>query len=348
MPHLLTNPISSGVLQRTGALGQCIKTVMQEYFVSVCKNSLSLFIGSVVVTCDELGFHPLALPLSLPPSSPPLCFPLHSLFSSPLTLHRQIDIREPHSCHGDRACRNVLIDLKLTCGASTSSTQCKCIDINPVRHEQIAVGALDAYVRLYDARILSLKRSSQEVSHQADPGCLAHFAPGHISNPRTKKVRRAFNNLATTFVAFSPDGKELLVNLSGEHVYLYDTTLFREALRYTFDKSDSSSIPKLQSRSDIHVPMIPHSSNAARFSVHRLLTIPFCQSSPHQSNLSAASIEESEVSDEVKELKEAGNVLYKEGRLSAAIHKYSDAILLCPVWHILYSNRATALYGRKW
>ena len=252
--------------------------------------------------------------------------------------HRQLDIREPHSCRGEDSCRNVLIDLKPTCGSASGSTQCKCLDINPVRHEQIAVGALDAFVRLYDSRVLSLKRTSREMSHQADPSCLAHFAPGHISNPRTRKARRAFNTLATTYVAFSPCGSELLVNLSGEHVYLYDTTHFTPALRYSFDKSDSNSVPKVTSSSKVSRS---YSTNA-----HRLITNPFYDA--HYCHLPSVTLEEHEVSEKVKQLKEEGNELYKAGKLMAAVKKYSTAIKFCPMWHILYSNRATALYGRKW
>lgn len=196
----------------------------------------------------------------------------------------------------------------------------------------MAVGALDAFVRLYDTRILTLKRSSRDTSHSADPSCLAHFAPGHISSPRTKKARRAFNTLATTFVSFSPDGKELLVNLSGEHIYLYDTTHFREALRYSFDSDDPSSIPKLHS--NIHSPQ----SHVTRENIHRMLTVPFCQST----QASTAP------SEETVRLKKQGDLLYQEGKLGPAIQKYSCAIQLCPTWHVLYSCRALVLSHRKW
>ena len=262
-------------------------------------------------------------------------------FVAPLLwLCRQLDIREPHSCSSEGSCRNVLIDLKPTCGTSGGSTQCKCLDINPVRHEQIAVGALDAYVRLYDTRILTLKRTSHEVSHQADPSCLAHFGPGHISNPRSRRARRAFNNLASTYLTFSRSGTELLVNLSGEHVYLYDLTNFCEALRYDFDKSDSTSIPKLQSCS-INYPRTQSTD------VRRLTTTPFVYSMQSISS-PAEPLSETSVSEQVKCIKERGNELYRVGNAIEAVEQYSKAIALCPMWHVLYSNRATALFSRKW
>ncbi len=207
----------------------------------------------------------------------------------------------------------------------------------------MAVGALDAFVRLYDTRILTLKCTSRDVSHQADPSCLAHFSPGHISSPQMKRTRRAFNNLATTFVTFSPDGRELLVNLSGEHIYLYDTTNFQEALKYTFEKTDPDSIPELQSSSKPPIPSNSHSHSTSE-SVHRLLTMPLCESRQTSQTGQA----QSSPSEEVLMLKEEGDVLYKEGKLSAAIEKYSSAIMLCPTWHVTYSCRALALNSRKW
>ena len=254
---------------------------------------------------------------------------------------RQLDIREPHSCHGDGSCRNVLIDLKPTCGVSTGNTQCKCLDLNPVRHEQIAVGALDAFVRLYDTRVLSLKRTCREISSQGDPSCLAHFAPGHISNPHIRKSRKTFNTLATTYVTFSPNGRELLVNLSGEHAYLYDTVNFAEALKYDFDKGDFSSVPKIQSRSNSCIRPQSMSTDP-----HLLSPNPFYSS--HSLAFPCTSVEDSAVSERVQRLKERGNEMYKVGNLVAAVDLYSRAIVQCPTWHILYSNRATALYARKW
>lgn len=256
------------------------------------------------------------------------------------SLLRQFDIREPHSCQSDNPCRNVLIDLKPTCGTSAGNTQCKCLDVNPVRHEQIAVGALDAYVRLYDTRILTLKRTSREVSDQADPSCLAHFAPGHISNPRTRRARKTFSTLATTYLTFSPSGSELLINLSGEHVYLYDTVNCCEALKYDFDKSDSMSVPKLQSHT------VTYNRTKSTTNMRRVITNPF-YGVPNVP-VPEQPLEESSVSEEVKRIKETGNELYKVGNAIDAVEQYSKAIQLCPMWHVLYSNRATALFSRKW
>lgn len=254
-----------------------------------------------------------------------------------------MDLRESHTCQpdgggGGGGCRNVLIDLKPTCGPHA---QCKCLAINPVRSEQIAVGALDAYVRLYDTRVLRPKRSSRDPCHSADPSCVAHFAPGHVSNTQTRKVRRrSFRSLATTYVAFNSDGSELLVNLSGEHVYLYDTVCFREALSYSMDGvSASSSSPSFETAQPCSVRhpafCLPPLSR------HRPSRGVWCTSE-------RSDVEEKSVPPRVKQLKEEGNECYGGKDWTGAIFKYSSAISLCPNWHVLYSNRAIAYYNRKW
>ena len=255
-------------------------------------------------------------------------------------IHRQIDTREPHTCSGDGSCRNVLIDLNLTCrGGSAGSTQFKCIDINPVRPEQIAVGALDAFVRVYDSRILSLRSMAKDLSGHGDPSCLAHFAPGHIANPASKRIRKSSSALASTYVTYSPDGSELLVNLSGEHIYLFDTNCFTESLKYDFDKNDEESVPVLRPHSYTSTytpPPIHHTRSVFHTPQKTILPLP-------KRELSNA-----DVGVDVEGLKETGHDFIKAGMYSQAVDCFSQAIAVCPTWHVLYSMRAAALYSRRW
>lgn len=62
----------------------------------------------------------------------------------------QFDTRSPHMCTHVRS--NVLINLTSHLGAKA---KVKCIAINPLRPELLAVGANDPYVRLYDRRMIS-------------------------------------------------------------------------------------------------------------------------------------------------------------------------------------------------
>ena len=58
--------------------------------------------------------------------------------------------------------------------------------------------------------------------------------------------RRKYRTLASTYVTFSPDGNELLVNLGGEQIYLFDVN--KRQLPQRFDISVRQRInPAVQS-----------------------------------------------------------------------------------------------------
>ena len=62
----------------------------------------------------------------------------------------QYDIRQPHHCSS--ITNNVFIDLVHHIG---SHAEAKCVTVNPLRPEMLAIGANDAYVRLFDRRMVS-------------------------------------------------------------------------------------------------------------------------------------------------------------------------------------------------
>lgn len=53
----------------------------------------------------------------------------------------------------------------------------------------------------------------------APPPRLSHT--GHLAR-RTRNRGRFHGSVYSTFVTFSPDGKDLLANMGGEHIYLFD------------------------------------------------------------------------------------------------------------------------------
>lgn len=61
-----------------------------------------------------------------------------------------------------------------------------------------------------------------------DRDCIKFFCPGHYSYNEQKCengqwVTTPDLQLKTiTYLTFSPDGNELLVNMGGDHIYLYD------------------------------------------------------------------------------------------------------------------------------
>ncbi|KAL6867261.1 hypothetical protein ACP4OV_015285 [Aristida adscensionis] len=149
---------------------------------------------------------------------------------------RQHDFRECSSCpragSANQECRNVLLDLR--CGAKKSLADpprqplaLKSCDISSVRPHQILVGGSDAFARLYDRRMLPPLSSCQ--TKRKPPPCIKMFCPLHLAD--SKKTY-----LHLTHVAFGPNGKEVLLSYSGEHVYLFDVDPDNmSSVRYTAD-----------------------------------------------------------------------------------------------------------------
>ena len=133
---------------------------------------------------------------------------------------------------------SVLVNLMSIVGRGAEA---KCVSINQKRPELMAVGASDPYVRVFDrrqlkARLIEFPAETQNVYEkraflaQEERGvsapladCCRYYIPGHLH--RTEEMKRkkgGLRLLACTYATFSPNGRELLVNLGGEQVYLYD------------------------------------------------------------------------------------------------------------------------------
>ncbi|THG10440.1 hypothetical protein TEA_003238 [Camellia sinensis var. sinensis] len=135
---------------------------------------------------------------------------------------RQHDFREASSCPPARSshqeCRNVLLDLR--CGAKKSLADppkqllaLKSCDISSTRPHLLLVGGSDAFARLYDRRMLPPLSSCRK--KLSPPPCVNYFCPMHLSD-------QGHSSLHLTHVTFSPNGEEVLLSYSGEHVYLMD------------------------------------------------------------------------------------------------------------------------------
>ncbi|XP_022982475.1 WD and tetratricopeptide repeats protein 1-like isoform X2 [Cucurbita maxima] len=156
---------------------------------------------------------------------------------------RQHDFRESMSCPPDGAshqeCHNVLLDLR--CGAKRSladpprqTLALKSCDISTTRPHLLLVGGSDAFARLYDRRMLPPLSSSQK--RMSPPPCVNYFCPMHLSD-------RVRSGLHLTHVTFSPNGEEILLSYSGEHVYLMNVNhAGQSTMQYT-----SGDVSKLMS-----------------------------------------------------------------------------------------------------
>ncbi|VFQ79017.1 unnamed protein product [Cuscuta campestris] len=146
---------------------------------------------------------------------------------------RQYDFRERASCppaaSSHQECRNILLDLR--CGAKKSLADppkqffsFKSCDISSTRPHLLLVGGSDVFARLYDRRMLPPLSSSQ--TKLAPPSCVNYFCPMHLAD-------RGHSSLHLTHVTFSPNGEEVLLSYSGEHVYLMDVNPTRSSMRYS-------------------------------------------------------------------------------------------------------------------
>ncbi|KAF9422720.1 hypothetical protein HW555_001714, partial [Spodoptera exigua] len=274
----------------------------------------------------------------------------------------QHDLRMSHSCNPDSA--NVLVNLLNHLGRYAEA---KCVAVNPRRPYQLAVGANDFYVRLYDTRMIKLARLQISdfyvhsyhpayISNRSKCKCMSgqtsgpsrqmwerqnmrcsraghgdpdnnipraavhYFAPGHLS---MEPNEHTFPKKATTYVAFSNDGNELLVNLGSEQIYIFD---INSARRPVLVESFIIQHNHGNRTSDAKQPL-RNGTNG---------TTPPPQPPPPQ------------LPDRVRQLKEMANDFVNKGNYPTAVEFYNEAIALCPDCAILYSNRAAALMRRGW
>ncbi|XP_047531028.1 WD and tetratricopeptide repeats protein 1 isoform X3 [Vanessa atalanta] len=246
----------------------------------------------------------------------------------------QHDLRTPHRCNSDTA--NVLVNLLNHMGRYAEA---KCLAVNPRRPYQLAVGANDFYVRLYDTRMIKLARlqggaatsrlmwERQNVrcsrAGHGDPdnniprAAVQYFAPGHLS---MEPNEHTFPKKATTYVAFSHDGNELLVNLGSEQVYLFDVNAARR--------------PVL-----VESFIIQHNHGYREG-----------EGKPARAGGDGANgtVEPPALPERVRQLKEMANELVNKGSYTNAVELYSRALAEWPRCAVLYSNRAAALMRRAW
>ncbi|KRT81712.1 WD40 domain-containing protein [Oryctes borbonicus] len=126
----------------------------------------------------------------------------------------QYDLREPHECM-----------VKSTIFMRLPDVDLKCIAVNPTKPYLIAIGANDCFARIYDRRMVRTwqykpsNNSKREPAEPQDSNCVQYYAPAHLARECSEDLT---DKLAATYVTFNSSGTELLVNMGGEHIYLFD------------------------------------------------------------------------------------------------------------------------------
>lgn len=277
---------------------------------------------------------------------------------------RQFDLRQPHTCNtSSKNCKNVLINLNIYVGAMAEA---KCLAINPLQPELLAVGCNDPFVRLYDHRMLSshsfseVKKPSNGNAEDArlPPGCVQYFAPGHLPPQLSKDLRRRFRAYVATYVNFSPSGCELIANLGGEQIYLFDIKQHRKVLKYQPLNGISSSLTSngvVKNVVDNFASKNGFSSTAnGATNGYKIPTLngkrTVVEKKP--SKLAFGSNHNCSVSQEMSpkalELKARGNDAFCQQKFWTAVNLYNEAISHASNSAVLYANRAAAFIKRAW
>ncbi|XP_065366918.1 WD and tetratricopeptide repeats protein 1 [Calliphora vicina] len=231
----------------------------------------------------------------------------------------QLDHREQHTC---RSFENQVCLIYLR-SEIDENAEAKCIAVNPIRTEYIAVGANDPYARLYDRRMLkkvasgyrNIERRRDTSESSAIPReCVTYFCPGHISKNNSKRIEH--ESRAITHLTFNATGTELLVNMGAEHIYLYD--LYNAEQPVFLNLPEYKTINETESASGGDTDSPPQAHNRRKLPEH------------------------------IEEFKKLGNEFLENEKYYLAIRTYSEAISQAPQWPVLYLNRATAYMRRLW
>lgn len=272
----------------------------------------------------------------------------------------QFDLRAPHSC--SREVNNVLINLLNHLGRYAEA---KCLAINPQRPELLAVGANDPYIRLYDRRMIkpttieyppdNVPRSNWErqnymASHagEGEPednlpqGCVQYFVAGHLP-VKQQDYRKKYRNLASTYITFSADGNELLVNLGGEQIYLFDINNKRKPKKFDIQGVNLKTFKEHCGSSNGYSNGF-RTGNGMTRSSNGITSIfpasPVTERKCHN--------ESSSLPLHVEAMKLSANDAFERQHFTLAISLYNRAISYCPTAAVLYGNRAAAYMKRGW
>lgn len=241
--------------------------------------------------------------------------------------------------------------------------EAKCISVNPTMPDYIAIGCNDPFVRVYDHRMLSNQTSSKESKTpngstclgdaRLPAGCVTYFAPGHLPPRLSKDFPRELRPYVATYVNFSPDGNEVITNLGGEQIYLFDIKKPLNVLSYNhYGINGTKSLSSNGVVKDV-IDSVSACSNHSHGSTNGY-TIPNGKThivhKPTNGHkiLNGTRLLCKELPPRALELKAQGNDAFCKQQFWTAVNAYNEAINIEPNSAILYSNRAAAYIKRAW
>eukprot|EP00794_Sanderia_malayensis_P000171 gene171-783_t len=261
---------------------------------------------------------------------------------------RQFDLRQPHSCAQQSRCSNIIINLNSNIA---TSSEAKCISINPMRPELIAVGCGDPFTRIYDTRMLTMhsihdargKSNGRKVDEVSPPdGCVSYFSPGHIPQRYGRDHPQKYRHYVITYLTFSPDGTEILTNLGGEHVYMFDINSPRDALRYSARQS-AHHHHHYRNGATANVGATNQTPTMDLFADFARCDQDGTATGLEQGTKTSSHVDGHQLSNQAQELKSTGNDCFSKHQFYQAICYYNKALSLAPKSAILEGDIYAAL-----
>ncbi|CAG2057303.1 unnamed protein product [Timema podura] len=163
--------------------------------------------------------------------------------------------------------------------------------------------------------------------------------PGHLP-VKQQDYKKKYRNLASTYVTFSADGNELLVNLGGEQIYLFDINSKRKTTKFDIhaeqtNKEHSVSSNGFRNIADGFSGPSSCSNGVSLFSASFPVTVADKKQPPL-------------LPTRVEMLRLKANQAFDFQHFSTAIMLYNKAISLNGNTALLYGNRAAAYMKRAW
>ena len=231
----------------------------------------------------------------------------------------------------------------------STSTEVKCVQLHPLYPEYIAVGCTDPYLRLYDRRMLSLSKKSDESSSNRNPstelakGCVTYFSPGHLK-PEPVKPDLKNKMYVTTYANFSPNGEEIIQNLGGEHIYIYNlkngnsdalTTVSSDIHKNGYCKNGLN-----------HRKVVKHKNGYSKGEGYTYAKRKLFKE--ENSNNNSVKTLTDDLPKLASSYKLNGNDAFSQENYYQAIRWYDKALKLAPYSSVLLANKAAALLKRGW